>query len=114
MIGAPGEIRTPDLLVRSQALYPTELRAHCLAPETGSVSRRGRAWYHITKLLLSPPDRLGDTHEGVAQQNGEPSNVSGHELVPEEQDDHGADNRHDDPSRVEWCPGGGLAEQARN
>ena len=26
--GAPGEIRTPDLLVRSQALYPTELRAH--------------------------------------------------------------------------------------
>ena len=26
-IGAPGEIRTPDLLVRSQALYPTELRA---------------------------------------------------------------------------------------
>jgi hypothetical protein len=26
-VGAPGEIRTPDLLVRSQALYPTELRA---------------------------------------------------------------------------------------
>ncbi len=26
--GAPGEIRTPDLLVRSQTLYPTELRAH--------------------------------------------------------------------------------------
>ncbi len=25
---APGEIRTPDLLVRSQALYPAELRAH--------------------------------------------------------------------------------------
>jgi hypothetical protein len=28
VIGAPGEIRTPDLLVRSQPLYPTELRAH--------------------------------------------------------------------------------------
>jgi hypothetical protein len=28
LTGAPGEIRTPDLLVRSQALYPTELRAH--------------------------------------------------------------------------------------
>ena len=29
--GAPGEIRTPDPLVRSQVLYPTELRAHiCL------------------------------------------------------------------------------------
>ena len=27
LIGAPGEIRTPDLLVRSQTLYPTELRA---------------------------------------------------------------------------------------
>lgn len=24
--GAPGEIRTPDLLVRSQTLYPTELQ----------------------------------------------------------------------------------------
>jgi hypothetical protein len=28
MNGAPGEIRTPDLMVRSHALYPTELRAH--------------------------------------------------------------------------------------
>jgi hypothetical protein len=26
--GAPGEIRTPDPLVRSQTLYPAELRAH--------------------------------------------------------------------------------------
>ena len=26
--GTPGESRTPDLLVRSQTLYPTELRAH--------------------------------------------------------------------------------------
>jgi DNA mismatch endonuclease (patch repair protein) len=25
---APGEIRTPDLLIRSQSLYPAELRAH--------------------------------------------------------------------------------------
>src|SRR5579875_3542138 len=25
--GAPGEARTPDLLIRSQSLYPTELRA---------------------------------------------------------------------------------------
>ena len=28
--GAPGEIRTPDRLVRSQVLYPTELRARNL------------------------------------------------------------------------------------
>ena len=27
VFGAPGEIRTPDPLVRSQVLYPTELRA---------------------------------------------------------------------------------------
>ena len=27
LFGAPGEIRTPDRLVRSQVLYPTELRA---------------------------------------------------------------------------------------
>src|SRR6056297_3652254 len=30
LTGAPGEIRTPDLLVRSQTLYPTELRARFL------------------------------------------------------------------------------------
>jgi hypothetical protein len=30
--GAPGEIRTPDLLVRSQTLYPAELRAHRVLP----------------------------------------------------------------------------------
>ncbi|SPE18343.1 conserved hypothetical protein [Candidatus Sulfotelmatomonas gaucii] len=28
LYGAPGEIRTPDLLIRSQSLYPAELRAH--------------------------------------------------------------------------------------
>jgi hypothetical protein len=28
--GAPGETRTPDLLVRSQPLYPPELRARAL------------------------------------------------------------------------------------
>ena len=28
--GAPGEIRTPDQLVRSQLLYPAELRALCV------------------------------------------------------------------------------------
>src|SRR5260370_39351278 len=28
--GAPGEIRTPDPLLRRQTLYPTELRALCV------------------------------------------------------------------------------------
>ena len=27
-VGAPGGTRTPDLLVRSQSLYPAELQAH--------------------------------------------------------------------------------------
>ena len=30
-LSAPGEIRTPDLLIRSQMLYPAELRAQCSA-----------------------------------------------------------------------------------
>ena len=30
--GAPGGIRTRDLLIRSQTLYPTELRAHFVIP----------------------------------------------------------------------------------
>ena len=28
ILGDPGEIRTPDLLIRSQTLYPTELLSH--------------------------------------------------------------------------------------
>ena len=38
--GAPGEIRTPGLLVRSQALYRTELRA-----------RKGREYYHTNQRV---------------------------------------------------------------
>ena len=38
--GAPGETRTPDLLVRSQPLYPTELRA--------------RARLHYSDLIAAP------------------------------------------------------------
>jgi hypothetical protein len=39
-IGAPGEIRTPDLLVRSQALYPTELRARIEQNDGNTVAER--------------------------------------------------------------------------
>ena len=42
--GAPGEIRTPDLLVRSQALYPTELRAR----------RRGKRSWGLAFAAASP------------------------------------------------------------
>lgn len=37
--GAPGAIRTPDLLVRSQILYPTELRVPRLPNTTITESR---------------------------------------------------------------------------
>ena len=40
-IGAPGEIRTPDLLVRSQTLYPTELRARCPSDPKSTGGERG-------------------------------------------------------------------------
>ncbi len=35
IIGVPGETRTPNLLIRSQTLYPIELRAH----RYGALSR---------------------------------------------------------------------------
>ena len=35
--GAPGEIRTPDHLVRSQVLYPAELRAQIFAPAKSAL-----------------------------------------------------------------------------
>ena len=38
--GAPGAIRTPDPLVRSQVLYPAELRAHCQSGALYGCSRR--------------------------------------------------------------------------
>src|SRR5271157_3384499 len=41
--GAPGEIRTPDLLLRRQSLYPAELRARSIklyTARTESLRRR--------------------------------------------------------------------------
>ena len=37
-LGAPGAIRTPDPLVRSQVLYPTELRARCISERRASYT----------------------------------------------------------------------------
>jgi hypothetical protein len=39
--GAPEEIRTPDPLVRSQVLYPAELRAReaCIIRQAGNFSQ---------------------------------------------------------------------------
>jgi hypothetical protein len=47
--GAPGEIRTPDLLVRSQTLYPTELRAHMVKAE----NELRKLWYLKERFLQS-------------------------------------------------------------
>src|SRR5690606_32104828 len=53
-IGAPGEIRTPDHLVRSQVLYPTELRARCGIPEALPPMQRS---YYIGSAEFRRPSR---------------------------------------------------------
>ncbi len=52
IIGAPGEIRTPDLLVRSQALYPTELRA-----QRGNLTVSAGLPRHGARILTQPRRR---------------------------------------------------------
>ena len=49
--GAPGETRTPDLLVRSQTLYPTELRARAMLMVT-DMSIQGQTIETEIKLRL--------------------------------------------------------------
>ena len=44
--GAPGETRTPNLLIRSQTLYPIELRA-----QSGGHYLKT---YRVSRHLLSP------------------------------------------------------------
>jgi hypothetical protein len=55
--GAPGEIRTPDHLVRSQVLYPTELRA----------LMKSRA---IIGLVTDPPTRGDGGERGIRTLDG--------------------------------------------
>ena len=50
--GAPGEIRTPGLLLRRQPLYPAELRARRLRPLQGIISSQ-RHETSIIRLVLS-------------------------------------------------------------
>ena len=51
--GAPGETRTPDLLVRSQPLYPTELRARL-----GPLYAGGLRTAHGPGLYLNRINRI--------------------------------------------------------
>ena len=61
--GAPDRIRTYGLLIRSQALYPTELRAHYVAEEEGfEPSLERLPYYRFSKPApsanLGTPPRL--------------------------------------------------------
>ncbi|KTD20261.1 hypothetical protein Llan_1912 [Legionella lansingensis] len=47
--GAPGRIRTSDPLVRSQILYPTELRARVLAEREGFEPSMGFLPYSLSR-----------------------------------------------------------------
>src|SRR5437762_3219225 len=40
--GVPGGIRTPNLLIRSQKLYPVELQAHFVNPKTQVPNPKGQ------------------------------------------------------------------------
>ena len=51
--GAPGEIRTPDHLVRSQVLYPAELRAQKHDVNGGDYTRQGRRKKSVITALVA-------------------------------------------------------------
>ena len=75
-IGAPGKIRTPNLLIRSQTLYPVELRA----PSRGELPRRERREptprLGAAQVPRSQPARLAlslpfDNRDGLSAMSGE-------------------------------------------
>ena len=69
--GAPGVTRTPDLLVRSQTLYPTELRAQ-------GEGKLHAQFNMLTRLLTNKPCRLCGTAGLIpAAQVGRPAHASG-------------------------------------
>src|ERR1035438_4636084 len=53
--GAPGEIRTPDLLLRRQSLYPAELRARSLKLYTRHADGRGGLFRGIRTTASGEP-----------------------------------------------------------
>jgi hypothetical protein len=62
--GAPGETRTPDPLVRSQMLYPAELRARGIHYNlvAGSVERAGAS----RAVALHPTGCIVETNSGIS------------------------------------------------
>ena len=69
--GAPGEIRTPDLLVRSQTLYPAELRAH---------SFEGDCCVAATRFITTSMPRTNRNNAAIVAASGKPSQILA--LVP--------------------------------
>ena len=69
LLGAPEEIRTPGLLIRSQTLYPAELRAHLggagvvLGGES-EIRTRGRllAYERLANAWFKPLTHLSKRH----------------------------------------------------
>src|ERR1700735_2653438 len=61
--GAPGEIRTPDPLVRSQMLYPAELRARCSKPlyysELCFYAATTGSSFRIRRIAMKPGSEAG-------------------------------------------------------
>ena len=70
--GAPGESRTPDLLVRSQTLYPAELRARVQIISYRSnelknfpPSLRSRIFAYSLHSAREPPSFLSTMHRKI-------------------------------------------------
>ena len=58
-LGAPGVTRTPDLLVRSQTLYPTELRAQVCEDSLQSIEFDAFAQASaLTSVVTLPRDKM--------------------------------------------------------
>ena len=51
ILGAPGAIRTPDPLVRSQILYPTELRVRISLRCVSAVNQEERIIMGFSRLV---------------------------------------------------------------
>ena len=63
--GAPGESRTPDLLIRSQSLYPAELRAH-----TCGFKRNHTQIIRVLRAAQSGEGQLKGTVQATAAGSG--------------------------------------------
>ena len=99
--GAPGEIRTPDLLLRRQSLYPAELRARpLLSLHTRTCGSNAVPWRNLIPNDKSAPSLRGKTHfckwthPGRSEQDEEPTSVRRHHRGLRDHRDRGLFRRH--------------------